>query len=82
MSHEENDLEPDEFPDLQPVTFIADGVRNAVELRNPQDQSGSRVQDGLESVEKISVRPVEDTVTMIYSACDEGVHECQQGLFL
>ena len=35
----------------------------------------SRVQD-----KKISIWPVEDTVTMIDSACDEGVHERQQGL--
>ena len=82
MTHEESDFKPDAFLDRQPVKFIADGGRNAVELRNPQDQSRSRVQDGLKSVEKISIRPIEDTVTMIDSACDEGVHECQQGLLL
>ena len=75
MSHEESDLELDAFPDWQPVKFIADGGRNAVELRNTQDQPGSRVQDGLKSVEEIFIRPLEDTVTMIDSACDEGVHE-------
>ena len=80
MSHEESNFEPDAFSDRQPVKFIADGGRNAVELRNTQDQPRSRVQDGLKSVEKISIRPVEDTVTMIDSACDEGVHERQQGL--
>ena len=32
MSHEESDLEPDVFPDWQPVEFITDGGRNAVEL--------------------------------------------------
>ena len=80
MSHEESDFELDAFPDWQPVEFIADGGRNAVVLRNTQDQPRSRVQDGLKSVEKISILPVEDTVTMINSACDEGVHECQQGL--
>ena len=68
MSHEESDFEPDAFPDWQPVEFIADGGRNAVELRNTQDQPRSRVQDGLKSVEKISIRPVEDTVAMIDSA--------------
>ena len=81
VSYEESDLELDAFPDQQPVKFIADGGRNAVELRNTQDQPRSRVQDGLKSVEKISIRPVEDTVAMIDSACDEGVHERQQGLF-
>ena len=80
MSHEESDLEMDAFPDWQPVKFIMDGGRNAVELRNTQDQPRSRVQDGLKSVEKISIRPVENTVTMIDSACDEGMHERQQGL--
>ena len=79
MTHEESDFEPDAFLDRQPVKFIADGGRNAVELRNPQDQPRSRVQDKLKLVEKIYIRPVEDTVTMIDSACDEGVHECQQG---
>ena len=49
------------------MKFIADGGRNAVELRNPQDQPHSRVQDGLKTVEKISIRPIEDTVTMIDS---------------
>ena len=81
MSHEESHLELDAFPDWQPVKFIADGGRNTVELRNTQYQPRSRVQDGLKSVEKISIRPVEDTVAMIDSACDEGVHERQQGLF-
>ena len=41
MSHEESDFEPDAFPDRQPVKFIADGGRNAVELRNTQDQPSS-----------------------------------------
>ena len=63
MSHEESDFELDAFLDRQPVKFITDGGRNAVELRNPRDQSRSRVQDGLKSVEKISIRPIEDTVT-------------------
>ena len=57
VSYEESDLELDAFPDRQPVKFIADGGRNAVELRNTQDQPRSRVQDGLKSVEKISIRP-------------------------
>ena len=82
MSHEESDFELDVFPYREPVKFIADGGRNAVELRNTQDQPCSQVQDGLKSVEKISIRPVEDTVTMIDSACDEGVHECQQYITL
>ena len=77
MSHEESDFEPYAFPDRQPMEFIADGGKNAVKLRNTQEQPRSRVQDGLKSVEKISIRPVEDTVTMVDSACDEGV---QQGL--
>ena len=81
MSQDESDLELDAFPYRQPVKFIADGGRNAVELTNTQDRPRSRVQDGLKSVEKISIRPVEDSVTMIDSACDEGVHERQQGLF-
>ena len=86
MSHEESDLELDAFPDWQPVefkaityllTYIADGGRNAVELGNTQDQPRSRVQDGLKSVEKISIRPVEDTVAMVDSAFDEGAQrEC------
>ena len=80
MSHVESDFEPYAFPDRQPMEFIADGGRNAVELRNTPDQPRSRVQDGLKSVEKISIRPVEDTVKMVDSACDEGVHERQQGL--
>ena len=80
MSREECDFEPGAFSDWQPVKFIADGGRNAVELRNTQDRPHSQVQDGLKSIEKISIRPVEDTVTMIDSACDEGVHEHQQGL--
>ena len=81
MSHEESDLELDAFPDWQPVEFITDGGRNAVELRNTQDQPRSRVQDGLKSVEKISIRTVEDTVAMVDSARDEGVHERHQRLF-
>ena len=81
MSHEESDLELDAFPDWQPVEFIADGGRNTIVLRNTQNQPRSRVQDRLKSVEKISIRPVEDTVAMIDSACDEGVHERQQRLF-
>ena len=80
MTHEESDFEPDAFLDRQPVKIVADGRRNAVELGNLQDQSRSRVQDGLKSVEKIFIRPIKDTVTTIDSACDEGVHECQQGL--
>ena len=64
MSQEESDLELDAFLDWQPVEFIADGGRNAVVLRNTQDQPRSRVQDGLKSVEKISIRPVEDTVAL------------------
>ena len=81
MSLEECDLELDAFPDWQPVKFVADGGRNAAELRNTQDQPRSRVQDGLKSVKKISTRSVEDSVAMIDSACDESVHERQQGLF-
>ena len=54
--YEESGLELDAFPDRQPVKFIADGGRNAVELGNTQlvtqDQPPSRVQDGLKSVEK------------------------------
>ena len=49
MTHEESDFEPDVFLDQQPVKFIADGGRNAVELRNPQNQPHSRVQDELKS---------------------------------
>ena len=64
MSHEESDFEPDALTDRQPVKFIAESGRNAVELRNPQDQPRSRVQDGLKSVEKISIRLVEDIVTI------------------
>ena len=41
MTHEESYFEPDAFPDRQPVKFIADGGRNAVELWNPQDQGFS-----------------------------------------
>ena len=81
MSHEESDFEPYAFPDRQPMEFIADGGRNTLSnLGIPPDQPRSRVQDGLKSVEKISIRPVEDTVKMVDSACDEGVHERQQGL--
>ena len=47
MSYEESDLELDAFPDRQPVMFIADGGRNAVELRNTHVQPRSRVQEGL-----------------------------------
>ena len=54
MSHEESDFEPDAFLDRQLMKFITDGGRNAVDLRNTQDQPRSRVQDGLKSVEKIS----------------------------
>ena len=42
-------------------------------LGTPEDQSRSRVQDGLKSVEKMSIRPIENTVTMVDSACDEGI---------
>ena len=82
MSHEESNFEPNAFPDRQPVKFIADGGRNAAELRNTQDQPRSRVQDGLKSVKTISIRPVEDTVTIIDSACDEGVNKRQQDSFV
>ena len=51
MSHEESDFEPDAFTDRQPVKFIADGGRNAVELRNTQDQlSSGRIEVGREDI--------------------------------
>ena len=73
MSHEESDFEPGAFPDRQPVEFFADGGRNAVELRNSQDQpSSGRIEVGREDIRSTRVK---GTVTMIDSACDEGVHE-------
>ena len=36
------------FPDRQPIKFIADGGRNAVELTNTQDQPRSRVPGRIE----------------------------------
>ena len=80
VPYEESDLELDAFPDRQPVKFIADGDRNAVEPGKAQDQPRSRVQDGLMTVEEISIRNVEKIITVIDSACDEGAHERQQGL--
>jgi len=82
VSYDKSDLELDAFPDRQPVKFIADDGRNADELRNTHDQPRSRVEDGLKSVKTISIRPVEDTVTIIDSACDEGVNKRQQDSFV
>ena len=65
VTDRKGDLEIDPSPDCKPVELVADGSWYVAELGDVQNQPSGRVQHGLEPVEKIGVRPEQETVAVI-----------------
>ena len=73
VTDHKGDLEVDPSPDWKPVELVADGSWYVAELGDVQDQPSGRVQHGLKPVEKIGMRPEQETVAVIDPTRNEGV---------
>ena len=73
VTNHKGDLEVDPSSDWKPVELVADGSWYVAELGDVQDQPSSRVQHGLKPVEKIGMRPEQETIAVIDPTRNEGV---------
>ena len=77
VTDHKGDLKVDPSPDWKPEELVTDGIWYMTELGDVQDQPSGQVQHGLKPVEKIEMRPKQETVAVIEPTRNEGIDWCE-----